>query len=101
RVLVIIAILAMMLTEMALAPRPAYAGVPRIGTPIGVVTNAFFLNVRSGPSVAFPVIGVISRGQSFVLVGRSFDASWVQIRLSGFAVGWVRSFYIRSNIALF
>ena len=101
RVLAIIAIVAMMLTATLVAPRPAYAGTPRIGTPIGVVTNAYFLNVRSGPSVFAPVIGVISRGQSFVLVGRSFDAAWLQIRFSGFAVGWVRSFYMRTNVSLF
>jgi len=101
RVLVIIAIAAMMLTATLVAPRRAYADTTQVGTPIGVVTNAYFLNVRSGPSVFAPVIGVISRGQSFVLVGRSFDAAWLQVRFSGYAVGWVRSFYMWTNVSVF
>jgi LysM repeat protein len=101
RVLVIIAVVAMILTATLVAPLPAYAGTPHVGTPIGVVTNVYYLNVRSGPSVFAPIIGVISRGQSFVLVGRSFDASWLQIRFSGYAVGWVRSVYMWTNVSVF
>ncbi len=101
RVLVVIAVLAVMIAGMLFSPLPAHAANPWLVTPIGVVTNAFFLNVRSGPSIGFPVIAVISRGQSFVLVGRNFAASWVQIRLSGVVTGWARSFFIRSNVSLF
>ncbi|MCC7448544.1 MAG: LysM peptidoglycan-binding domain-containing protein [Anaerolineae bacterium] len=101
RVPTVIAVMVMMLLATLVAPLPAHANAPQVGTPIGVVTNASFLNVRAGPSVFAPIIGVISRGQSFVLVGRSFDSSWLQIRFSGYAVGWVRSFYMWTNVSVF
>jgi uncharacterized protein YgiM (DUF1202 family) len=37
------------------------------------------LNVRSGPSVDYPILGKISPGQSFQIAGKSPDGGWWQV----------------------
>lgn len=46
------------------------------------------LNLRQGPSTDFPVLTVLSAGQSVPIIGRLGDNSWWQVR-SGTTVGWV------------
>jgi N-acetylmuramoyl-L-alanine amidase len=62
--------------------------------------HAFFLNVRSGPGVAFAVVGTLGRGDGVNLVGRNFDASWAQIVLPNGTRGWVNSGYLVPSIPI-
>ncbi len=55
-----------------------------------------YLNMRSGPSVEFPVITVLSRGTIVTLTGEVSDY-WVQVREPGGLVGWVSSSYLDYN----
>jgi uncharacterized protein YraI len=68
-------------------------------TPVAVVT-AGRLNVRSGPSVAYPVIDVVDQGDQLTLLGRNADASWAQISLTGGGQGWVGTRYLDPSIPL-
>jgi N-acetylmuramoyl-L-alanine amidase len=68
-------------------------------TPVAVVT-AGRLNVRSGPSVAYPVIDVADQGEQLTLLGRNADVSWVQIALTGGGQGWVGTRYLAPSIPL-
>jgi uncharacterized protein YgiM (DUF1202 family) len=61
------------------------------------VTTASFLNIRSGPGANFDVIGRMSYGNTFDLLGRNADNSWVQIGIPGGVVGWVSSRYISAS----
>lgn len=58
----------------------------------GIVT-AYYLNVRTAPSPIYgSIISVISRGQTFEVVGRNANSTWWQIRV-GNTTGWVNSGY--------
>jgi len=68
-----------------------------LASPIASV-NTGRLNVREGPSAGYRVIATISIGTDVEMFGRNADASWVQIRLSNGATGWVSSLYLNSNM---
>jgi uncharacterized protein YraI len=60
--------------------------------------NTPFLTSRSGPGANFPDIGTVAQGQTFNLVGRNADNSWVQINIpGGIQGGWVSARYIASG----
>lgn len=57
--------------------------------------RAFFLNVRDQPSATFGrVLTVISRNQTYPVIGRTGDNGWWQIRLPDNTVGWVSGFWV-------
>jgi uncharacterized protein YraI len=62
--------------------------------------NAFFLNVRTGPGVAFAVIGTLSRGDGVSLVGRSVDGVWAQIVLPNGTRGWVNGGWLIPSVPI-
>jgi uncharacterized protein YgiM (DUF1202 family) len=62
---------------------------PSLG-PVGTVLVAV-LRVRSAPSIADDVIATISRGQEYLVVGRTRDTRWWQIQLPDNSTGWVYS----------
>ena len=53
--------------------------------------------VRAGPSVEYPVVGMLVVGQRAPALGRSPGGSWIQIRYPGApdGVGWVFFRYVR------
>jgi hypothetical protein len=52
------------------------------------------LNVRSGPSTAYPIVSTLRRGDRVQMVGRSSDSQWVKINLSGKPQAWVAVRYL-------
>ena len=56
--------------------------------PAAFTVNSASLNVRSGPSTAFGIIGRLSNGQSFPITGKNNDESWWQFDYNG-RTGWV------------
>lgn len=61
-----------------------------------VTTGA--LNVRSGPSTAYPSVTVISQGTELNLIGRSATTGWVQVTLPGGQQGWINPNFIFTNV---
>lgn len=55
--------------------------------------RAYFLNVRSQPFATAPVLTLISQGQTYPVVGRNANNTWVQINIGG-TLGWVRSTWV-------
>jgi uncharacterized protein YgiM (DUF1202 family) len=62
--------------------------------------HAHFLNVRSGPNVAYGVIATLSRGDGVGLLGRNFDASWAQVVLRDGRTGWVNSGWLIPSVPI-
>ncbi|MDX2136688.1 MAG: SH3 domain-containing protein [Chloroflexota bacterium] len=62
--------------------------------------HAHFLNVRSGPNVAYGVIATLSRGDGVGLLGRNFDASWAQVVLADGRTGWVNSGWLIPSVPI-
>ena len=46
------------------------------------------VNVRSGPDLVYPIVGLLSGSTSAPVVGRSFDGAWWQINFGG-TIAWV------------
>lgn len=57
------------------------------------VINTGALNVRSGDSAAFTILGVVRGGDSLQILARNGDFSWVLVQTS-FGQGWVSRRYI-------
>ncbi len=47
------------------------------------------LNVRNGPGVAYPVIGVLLQGDEVAVIGRHTPSGWWQVQLEDGRAGWV------------
>jgi hypothetical protein len=67
------------------------------GTPVGIATA--YLNVRSGPGTAYPILDWLEPGHSFEITGVCANGGWWQIRYSGAAdgYGWVSSVYVSAR----
>jgi uncharacterized protein YraI len=71
---------------------PGTNPVPPPTSSYGTVT-AYYLNVRSAPNPFAARLTVISRGQTYPVIGRTFDSTWVQINVNG-VPGWVNRAYM-------
>jgi uncharacterized protein YraI len=73
-------------------------------TPAPVTGNAtvatYFLNMRSGPGIGYPVVKVLAFGQTMTLQGRNSASNWVKVVLPDGATGWVHASYIRTSISI-
>ncbi len=84
-------------------PDQIYAGQrlcipgPSSNIPVGTVVNCSYLNVRSGPGVNNSVVEVINCGTQVLLLGRTSDSTWLNVRTSSGRTGWVNAAYIRSS----
>jgi uncharacterized protein YgiM (DUF1202 family) len=70
---------------------------PTGGQPVGVV-KAYWLNVRTGPGVSFPVITTLPAGTGVSLLGRDHTSTWLKIIIPDGRQGWVNGYYIEANV---
>jgi hypothetical protein len=66
---------------------------------IGYV-KSYRLNLRSGPGLHYPVVGLLYRGEPMRLLGRNSAGSWLKVVLPYNARGWVYSSYIWSEVPI-
>ncbi|MFW5709107.1 MAG: SH3 domain-containing protein [Chloroflexota bacterium] len=58
-----------------------------------MIVNTSFLNVRTGPSTAYPILLTVVGGTELPVLGRARDGVWYQIStLAG--IGWVNSEFV-------
>jgi LysM repeat protein len=77
---------------------PAFEVSAQAGTLAAINTGR--LNVRTGPSIAYPAITSLPYNTEVILLGRATGTTWVQIRLANGQVGWVNFLYLRSYATL-
>ncbi len=63
------------------APTPATRG--------DATVKSATLNVRGGPSTAYPVVATLKQGDAVRIIGRSADSQWAKIELAGQSQAWV------------
>jgi PKD repeat protein/uncharacterized protein YraI len=70
---------------------------PQPGNP--TVTATTDVNIRGGPGIVYPILGLLRAGQTAEVTGISADAGWWQIRFSGAADGhgWVSAKYVTAQ----
>lgn len=72
-------------------------GGPSQGT--ATVTNAYFLNVRSGPGANFSPVAQVARGDVLYLMGyRNAQSNWILVALPSGTQGWVHAGYVASSV---
>lgn len=76
---------------------PTVTGTPKGVTArlkIGLTENS--VNVRSGPSVLYPQIGIVLLGAEVPVVGKSAGGDWLVIEYPGVpgSIGWVWAFHM-------
>lgn len=69
---------------------------PEAAAPRGRVVSPQGLNVRSGPGVNFPIIGMARNGAEGEIVGRSADGRWwaAAVPFAPNGVGWVSADFV-------
>jgi hypothetical protein len=69
---------------------------PEVGDPTATVTARAGVNVRTGPGVEYPVIGIAPYGAVLEVVGVSADGTWwaVNVPAAPGGVGWVSEEYV-------
>lgn len=72
-------------TPVVFTPTPEVSPTP---TPYLLVERDA-VNVRSGPSIAYPVLGTARAGDTFVAVGRNEAATWWQVCCLDGVQGWI------------
>jgi uncharacterized protein YraI len=79
------ALLALLVGGMVLVPNAAAQG----GDSPQLTVLAEALNVRSGPGVNYPAVGLLARGDQATLVGHHAASGWWQVDLPDGSTGWV------------
>jgi uncharacterized protein YraI len=79
------ALLALLVGGMVLVPNAAAQG----GDSPQLTVLAEALNVRSGPGVNYPAVGLLARGDQVTLVGHHAASGWWQVDLPDGSTGWV------------
>jgi PKD repeat protein len=85
-------------------PTPTLVVQPPPATPQPaepMATTLTNLNIRSGPGVAYPIIGLLRINQVAKVTGVSLDGRWWQIEFAGIANqrGWVSANYVTTQNA--
>lgn len=74
---------------------PVYQASAQAGSSAWVNTGR--LNLRTGPGVNFGIITSLLRNSAVTMIGRTSDASWIQVVIPGGAQGWMRSRFLLTN----
>lgn len=82
------------LTKVTPPPPPTPADVQ-------MTVSADTLNVRSGPSEGYPVVGQVKRGEVVIYLNATPDWKWVNIKTGSNATGWASSRYLNESTELF
>jgi heat shock protein HslJ len=85
---------------ITLVPTEAVA-TPEPGQPTALVIAPGGVNVRVGPGVQYPVIGIAPLGTKGEIIGLSQDRTWWVVRVPGVPndQGWVAAEYVRAQDA--
>lgn len=71
--------------------------LPGGNVPTATMAGANYLNVRSGPGLAFESFAHLTNGQIVPMIGRDQLGLWIKIQLPDGNMGWVSSRYLISD----
>lgn len=77
-------------------PTPTISPTPTEVPPIiGIITSLNTVNVREGPDVDFSAFIALDPGTGVVVLGRTEDGDWLNVRLDDGREGWVAADLVR------
>lgn len=75
------------------AGTPTPTPTPMPAAPYIIVTS-YGLNVRSGPDVGYPRVGVLAQGDSCLITGRNARTTWWRVRCPDGLTGWLSGYFV-------
>lgn len=85
------------ITDSGTRPTPPPPPPPNPQPGANATVTAFFLNVRQTPDpVNGVIVGRISRGQTYPIIGKNPDSSWLLLNVNN-TVGWVRASFVSAT----
>lgn len=66
--------------------------------PTGTITGFVTATLRNGPSTSNAAIRQVPQGTPVTLLGRNYNSTWAQVRLSDGTVGWVEAVGITGTV---
>ena len=78
--------------------QPTPAGMEMVAM-LGIVDGGGLVNLRTGPSTNFAVLMGVNSGEEVLILGRSQDAAWLQVRTTTGSLGWMAALYVRTGQA--
>lgn len=82
------------MTKLAVPP-------PASSDDLYLIVKTDVLNVRSGPSTGYSIIGKVNRGDQVVYINASPDWKWVNVRTADNKIGWCYSKYLTEQSDFF
>ncbi|MBI1878454.1 MAG: SH3 domain-containing protein [Chloroflexi bacterium] len=79
-------------TSTSLPPIPSPTPAPVLG--LVTTPDSQKLNVRTGPSVAYEMVSRLENGDEVIILQRTPDGDWLEIKIADQQKGWVASQYI-------
>lgn len=73
-------------------PTPSHTPTPTF--PQDAVVSIEALNLRAGPDVLHPLLGVAYRATAVAVDGRDLDGGWLAVRLPDQTAGWLNGAYV-------
>ncbi len=90
-------------TNVTIANMPVWQGTtPTTPAPTsgsGTIQNAYYVNVRTGPGVGYPVMTAVPAGTNVTLLGRNGSTTWLKLRLPNGTQGWMNANYVSNSAA--
>ncbi|MAS34784.1 MAG: hypothetical protein CL610_12305 [Anaerolineaceae bacterium] len=87
-------------TRPSATPQPSPTPVPSATPQTEIVAQVIAdttINVRSGPNTSFPPVGTADPGDTFAVIGRNSDGSWIQVDYPDLTAGqeaWIAAFLL-------
>jgi len=82
-------------------PGPAFTPTPPESVALARVISDSSVNVRSGPGTTFTPVGTAAPGDTFQVLGRNDDGSWVRIDYPNLEAGqeaWIADFLLEISV---
>jgi dipeptidyl aminopeptidase/acylaminoacyl peptidase len=78
-------LLALLVTSTAFTPNALATG----GDSPSLAVVAEALNVRSGPGISYPTVGLLTQGEEVTVIAQDASSGWWQVQLPSGDTGWV------------
>ena len=84
--------------SLAAIPQPGQTSLAPTASGPTVTVTEDLVNVRSGPSTAYGIIGRVTRGKSLEVVGKNKGATWLKICCaSASKQGWISASLVKAS----
>ena len=87
--------------SLAALPQPAPVARPALAPGPTATVTGDLVNIRSGPSTAYTILGRVTLGRSLEVIGKNKGATWLKVCCTtGDKQGWISASLVKANSSL-